>query len=44
MQQNLLSIDVSNLIPDLIEVHDRMQRVLQYSLEAFLREDVKRAA
>ena len=44
MQQNLLSIDVSNLIPDLLEVHDRMQRMLQHSLEAFLQDGAKRAA
>jgi len=44
MQQNLLAIDISNLIPDLIEVHDRMHRMLQYSLEAFLRDGVKQAA
>jgi len=44
MQKNLLSIDVSNLIPDLIEVHDRMQRMLQYSLEAFLQDGAQRAA
>ncbi len=43
MQKNLLAIDVSNLIPDLIEIHDRMHRMLQYSLEAFLQE-AKRAA
>jgi hypothetical protein len=43
MQRHLLSIDVSNLIPDLIEVHDRMQGMLQYSLDAFLK-DAKRAA
>ncbi len=44
MQQNLLSIDVSNLIPDLIEVHDRMQSMLQYSLDPFLQDAAKRAA
>ncbi len=44
MQQNLLQIDIGNLIPDLLEIHDRMHRMLQYSLEAFLRHDVKQAA
>ncbi|HEV2397742.1 MAG TPA: response regulator [Candidatus Sulfotelmatobacter sp.] len=44
MQSNLLQIDISNLIPDLIEVHDRMQRMLQYSLEAFLESGVQHAA
>lgn len=45
MQKNLLSIDISNLIPDLVEVHERMQRILQYSLEAFLADGgVPRAA
>jgi DNA-binding response OmpR family regulator len=44
MQQNLLSIDISNVIPDLVEVHDRIQRMLQYSLEAFLQDGAKRAA
>jgi len=44
MQQNLLKIDISNLIPDLIEVHDRMHSLLQTSLEAFLEAGVPRAA
>jgi len=44
MQQHLLSIDISNLIPDLIEVHERLQRLLQYSLEAFLQGVENRAA
>jgi len=44
MQNNLLLIDISNLIPDLIEVHDRMQALLQHSLEAFLQDGVRTAA
>jgi DNA-binding response OmpR family regulator len=44
MQQNLLQIDISNLIPDLVEVHDRIQKSLQLSLEAFLRDGMKGAA
>ena len=44
MQKNLLSIDISNLIPDLIEVHDRMHSLLQTSLEAFLEAGMPRAA
>jgi len=44
MQQNLLQIDISNLIPDLVEIHDRMHAMLQYSLDAFLHDDVKQAA
>lgn len=44
MQKNLLQIDISNLLPDLIEVHDRMQSILLVSLEAFLRDDSKKAA
>ena len=44
MQQNLLQIDISNLIPELVEVHDRIQKSLQLSLEAFLRDGMKGAA
>ena len=44
MQQHLLQIDISYVIPDLVEVHDRMQRTLQLSLKAFLRDGVKTAA
>jgi DNA-binding response OmpR family regulator len=44
MQQNLLNIDISHLIPDLVEIHDRMNATLQLSLEAFLQEGVKSAA
>jgi DNA-binding response OmpR family regulator len=44
MQKNLLLVDLSNLIPDLLEVHDRMHRMLQYSLQAFLRDGTARAA
>ena len=44
MQNNLLQIDISNLIPDLIEVHDRMQAMLQHSLETFLLDGVRTAA
>lgn len=44
MQKNLMQIDISNLIPDLIEVHDRMQAMLQHSLETFLQDGVRTAA
>ena len=44
MQKNLLQVDISNLIPDLVEVHDRMQAMLQHSLEAFLQDGVRTAA
>ena len=44
MHKNLLQIDISNLIPDLIEVYDRMQAMLEHSLETFLPEHVKSAA
>jgi len=44
MQKNLLQIDISNLIPDLLEVHDRLHRMLEISLEAFLRGGVPQAA
>lgn len=44
MQKNLLSIDLSYVIPDLVEVHDRMHALLQYSLESFLRAGVQDAA
>jgi DNA-binding response OmpR family regulator len=44
MQKNLLQVDISNLIPDLVEVHDRMQALLQHSLEAFLQDGVRTAA
>ncbi len=44
MQKNLMQIDISNLIPDLIEVHDRMQSMLQHSLETFLQDGVRTAA
>lgn len=44
MQKNLLEIDISNLIPDLIEVYDRMQAMLEDSLETFLHDGAKRAA
>ncbi len=44
MQKNLMQIDISNLIPDLIEVYDRMQAMLQHSLETFLQDGVRTAA
>ena len=44
MQKNLLQIDISNLIPDLIEVYERMQAMLEHSLETFLHDGTKRAA
>jgi ActR/RegA family two-component response regulator len=34
-QKNLLSIDLSNMLPDLVQVDDRLQRMLRYSLETF---------
>jgi hypothetical protein len=36
VHRNLLSVDISNLLPDLLEVDDRLHRMLRYSLEAFL--------
>jgi CheY-like chemotaxis protein len=36
-QQHLQSIDISNLIPDLIEMDDRLHRLLKDSLETFLK-------
>jgi len=44
VQKNLLHIDISNLILDLLEVHDRMETLLQYSLETFLVDGNKRVA
>lgn len=35
-QTRLLSIDVSNMLTDLVQVDDRLQRMLRYSLETFL--------
>jgi DNA-binding response OmpR family regulator len=34
--RNLLRVDLSKLLPDLLEVDDRLHRMLRYSLEAFL--------
>jgi hypothetical protein len=36
-QQHLQNIDISNLIPDLIEMDDRLHRSLKHSLETFLK-------
>jgi len=36
MQKNLLTIEISNLIPDLLEIDERMNRMLRCSLEAYL--------
>ncbi len=44
MQKNLLSIDISNLIPDLLEMHDRIHKMLRVSVEAFLQDNVQQAA
>lgn len=35
-QKNLLTIDLSHMLPDLVQVDDRLQRMLRYSLETFL--------
>ena len=35
-QKNLLTIDLSHVLPDLVQVDDRLQRMLRYSLETFL--------
>lgn len=35
-QKNLLMIDLSHVLPDLVQVDDRLQRMLRYSLETFL--------
>jgi len=39
VQSNLLMVDVSNLLPDLIEVDDRLHQILRYSMEALLGKD-----
>ena len=39
VQHNLLMVDVSNVLPDLIEVDDRLHQILRYSLEALLGKD-----
>jgi len=36
VQHNLLLVDVSNVLPDLIEVDDRLHQILRYSMEALL--------
>ena len=36
VQHNLLLVDVSNLLPDLIEMDDRLHQILRYSMEALL--------
>ena len=36
VEKNLLQVDISNLLPDIAEVDDRVHRMLKYSLEAFL--------
>ncbi len=38
-QENLLMVDISNVLPDLVDVHDRLHLMLKYSLEAFLQND-----
>jgi hypothetical protein len=35
--KNLLTIDLSHVLLDLVQVDDRLQRMLRYSLETFLR-------
>lgn len=35
-QKNLLSVNLNNVLPDLVQVDDRLQRMLRYSLETFL--------
>jgi len=37
--RNLLRVDISNLLPDLLVIDDRLHRMLRYSLEAFLAPD-----
>ena len=44
MQKNLLTIEISHLIPDLLEIDDRMNRMLRYSLEAYLQNGARNAA
>ena len=34
-QKNLLTIDLSHVLPDLVQVDDRPQRMLRYSLATF---------
>ena len=36
-QDNLLTVDISNLIGDLVEIHDRLHEMLRESVEEFLR-------
>lgn len=38
-QDHLLTVDISNLIGDLVEVHDRLHGMLRESVEEFLRQD-----
>ena len=40
-QSNLLIVNVSNLVPDLIAIDDRIHEMLRHSIEAFLRLDRK---
>ncbi len=36
MQRNLMTIDISNVLPDMVQVHDKLHLMLRYALEAFL--------
>jgi len=38
-QEHLLSVDVSNVLPDLVDVDDKIHAMSRYSLEAFLAAD-----
>jgi DNA-binding response OmpR family regulator len=40
VQENLLSVDVSNLVPDLKLFNDQVQDVMQHSVSAFLEEKI----
>ena len=39
VQHNLLMVDISNVLPDLVEVDDRLHQILRYSLQALLGKD-----
>ncbi|HTM37745.1 MAG TPA: response regulator [Terriglobales bacterium] len=42
MQQNLLTIEISYLIPDMIVIHQTIQRLLEESVAAFLEEPTRK--
>jgi ActR/RegA family two-component response regulator len=38
-QENLLSVDISMVLPDLVEIDDRLHLMSQYALKAFLKDE-----